>query len=219
MLPSAWCAASASAIAIVGMLIGAASLSAAKPELQIETIKEESCRPDDKVKKGDTVFIHHNGFVDDEGGRRRMDSNCPDRDAPECEALSFVVGGKRIIKGLERGVVGMCVGETRELRIPPHLGYDDPQRPIPADKRPVPEGSWVTYQVELVRREREGAAQTSGGFLGLDFGLDKPSLEPWQMAAAGGGLVVLVLMCLFLARKGSAGQRRPVAKPKKKKGK
>ena len=46
-----------------------------------------------------------------------MDSNCPDRDAPECEALSFVVGGKRIIKGLERGVVGMCVGETRELRL------------------------------------------------------------------------------------------------------
>ena len=37
--------------------------------------------------------------------------------------FKFQLGGGRIIEGLERGVRGMCKGETRALLVPPELGY------------------------------------------------------------------------------------------------
>ena len=36
--------------------------------------------------------------------------------------FKFQLGGGRIIEGLERGVRGMCKGETRSLLVPPELG-------------------------------------------------------------------------------------------------
>ena len=38
--------------------------------------------------------------------------------------FKFQLGGGRIIEGLERGVRGMCKGETRALLVPPELGFD-----------------------------------------------------------------------------------------------
>jgi peptidylprolyl isomerase len=37
----------------------------------------------------------------------------------------FQIGSRRVIAGLELGVKGMRVGGTREMRVPPHLGYGD----------------------------------------------------------------------------------------------
>ena len=38
--------------------------------------------------------------------------------------FKFQLGGGRIIEGLERGVRGMCKGESRALLVPPELGFD-----------------------------------------------------------------------------------------------
>lgn len=47
---------------------------------------------------------------------------------------SFRIGQRRLIAGLERGVIGMCVGGIRRLRVSPHLGYRDQSVPgIPAN--------------------------------------------------------------------------------------
>jgi FKBP-type peptidyl-prolyl cis-trans isomerase len=35
------------------------------------------------------------------------------------------VGSKKVPVGLSRGVKGMCIGEIREIDVPPHLGYGD----------------------------------------------------------------------------------------------
>lgn len=35
------------------------------------------------------------------------------------------VGSGSLIKGIEEGIFGMCVGERRSIIIPPFLAYDD----------------------------------------------------------------------------------------------
>jgi FKBP-type peptidyl-prolyl cis-trans isomerase len=41
------------------------------------------------------------------------------------EQITFVLGSRRVIAGLEAGVQGMSAGGTREIRVPPHLAYGD----------------------------------------------------------------------------------------------
>lgn len=37
--------------------------------------------------------------------------------------VAIVVGVGRLITGMDRGLMGMCVSERRRLIVPPHLGY------------------------------------------------------------------------------------------------
>jgi FKBP-type peptidyl-prolyl cis-trans isomerase FkpA len=64
---------------------------------------------------GDEVEVHYTGWLVD---GTKFDSSV-DRD----QTFKFKLGEGRVIKGWERGVLGMKVGETRELIIPPDLGY------------------------------------------------------------------------------------------------
>jgi FKBP-type peptidyl-prolyl cis-trans isomerase len=67
--------------------------------------------------KGDTVLIDVEGYLP------KGDKVLSER------GLSFALGARRVIAGLEHGVQGMCVGGTREIRVPPHLAYGDKGTP------------------------------------------------------------------------------------------
>merc|ERR1712013_40916 len=58
--------------------------------------------------------------------------------------FKFQLGGGRIIEGLERGMRGMCKGESRALLVPPELGYNG---------RGVPSGVVLHYVVDLLAIE------------------------------------------------------------------
>lgn len=58
--------------------------------------------------------------------------------------ISFRLGGRRVIAGLERGVEGMRVGGVRRLRVSPHLGYRD--QAVPG----IPANAVLTFEVELL---------------------------------------------------------------------
>jgi peptidylprolyl isomerase len=68
------------------------------------------------AKAGETVKVQYVGVSWTSG--RQFDASW-DRGQP----LSFPLGGGRVIKGWDTGVVGMKVGGRRLLIIPPNLGY------------------------------------------------------------------------------------------------
>jgi FKBP-type peptidyl-prolyl cis-trans isomerase len=64
---------------------------------------------------GDSVTVNYTGTLDN---GTVFDSSLNPGRTP----FNFTIGGQ-VIQGWNEGVVGMCVGGTRELTIPPALGY------------------------------------------------------------------------------------------------
>jgi len=64
---------------------------------------------------GQSVSVHYTGWLTD---GTKFDSS-KDRNDP----FEFDLGGSSVISGWDEGVVGMKIGGTRKLTIPPQLGY------------------------------------------------------------------------------------------------
>lgn len=117
--------------------VGVPAPDAKKVEFKITTI-EESPDCQDRVKSGDIVSIRHSGFA----GERQID-------ADGGEPLTIQVGVGRLLLGMEKGLIGQCVGETRVVDIPPEMGFYEPGRNF-GDRVPVPNGVLVTYQMKVI---------------------------------------------------------------------
>lgn len=68
-----------------------------------------------KALPGKKVTVHYTGWLTD---GTKFDSSV-DRGQP----FSFALGRSQVIKGWDRGVMGMHIGGKRRLTIPPELGY------------------------------------------------------------------------------------------------
>jgi len=102
-------------------------------DLKIEDTKVGTGR---EVKNGDTVVIHYKGTLTN---GTKFDSSY-DRGAP----FETQIGVGQVIKGWDLGVVGMKVGGTRKLTIPPSLGYGDHAAGS------IPPNSTLIFEVELI---------------------------------------------------------------------
>ena len=69
-----------------------------------------------KASAGDNLIVDYVGRLHGETGKVFDDTK------KKGFPFKFQLGGGRIIEGLERGVRGMCKGETRSLIVPPELG-------------------------------------------------------------------------------------------------
>jgi peptidylprolyl isomerase len=79
------------------------------------------------AQDGDTVTVNYTGTLDD---GTKFDSSLNPGRTP----FSFTLGEQQVIAGWDQGVLGMKVGGTRELTIPPSLGYGaNANGPIPAN--------------------------------------------------------------------------------------
>jgi peptidylprolyl isomerase len=67
-----------------------------------------------KVKDGDTVKLHYTG---------KLENGDVFDSSREKEPFEFTVGNKAVIPGFEKGVVGMGVGDTKTIEIPPEQAY------------------------------------------------------------------------------------------------
>ena len=85
---------------------------------------------------GDTVSVHYEGTLSD---GTKFDSSY-DRGQP----FEFTLGDNYVIEGWEKGVVGMKVGEIRELKIPSSMGYGESGNGI------IPGNAGLIFKIELL---------------------------------------------------------------------
>ena len=97
-----------------------------------------------EATNGDRVRVHYAGWLEDKSQKdslgRKFDSSV-ERGTP----FSFVLGEGRVIKGWEKGVVGMKVGEKRRLTIDHTLAYGE--RGFPGA---IPPRATLIFDVELL---------------------------------------------------------------------
>lgn len=93
------------------------------------------------ARPGDTITAEYTGWLED---GTRFDSSLLRRDP-----FTVKLGMKRIIEGWEEGLQGMQEGGRRILVVPPELAYGG------RDTGVIPANSTLTFEVEMVRIERE----------------------------------------------------------------
>jgi FKBP-type peptidyl-prolyl cis-trans isomerase FkpA len=82
-------------------------------------IEDKSVGSGAEATAGQNVTVHYTGWLSDGGQRGKKFDSSKDRGDP----FVFPLGQGHVIKGWDQGVQGMKVGGTRELTIPPEMGY------------------------------------------------------------------------------------------------
>lgn len=99
----------------------------------------------DTIKAGDTISVDYTGKKDDGSVFDTSEGKSP---------LKFTVGAGMLIKGFDEAVVGMAVGESKTVVIPPEEGYgprqDDAFVEIPREHIPeeVPLREGIVLQLQ-----------------------------------------------------------------------
>lgn len=104
--------------------------------MKIETLKEGT---GEGAKTGDLVTVNYTGTL--ENGTKFDSSLNPGR-----TPFEFTLGQNRVIQGWEQGVLGMKVGETRKLTIPPELGYGSQ-----GAGGVIPPNATLIFQIDLLK--------------------------------------------------------------------
>ena len=90
-----------------------------------------------EAQAGQRVSVHYVGQLED--------GSTFDSSRERGEPFAFGLGAGQVIQVWDECVAGMKVGGTRNLRIPPALGYG-PRGYPPA----IPGNAWLHFEVELV---------------------------------------------------------------------
>lgn len=101
------------------------------------------------AKAGDKLRIHYTGRLEDGTVFDKSEERGP---------LEVTVGNGEIIPGLDEGLVGMEVGETRELTVPPEAAYGprDEARIQQVPREAIPEHIPTEPGTQLSVQTQEG---------------------------------------------------------------
>jgi len=109
--------------------------------VKIDVLKKgEDCQK--KAEEGDMLTAEFHGFL--ANGHERFESSHDSK-----KPSSFKIGHGYMIKGLERGLLQVCVGEKRRVHIPAVLAYGKV-----GDGKNVPPGADLVYDVEVIHIQK-----------------------------------------------------------------
>ena len=102
-----------------------------------------------KVKDGDTVKVHYTG---------KLENGDVFDSSREQEPFEFKVGNKAVIPGFEKGVLGMEVGDSKTIEIPPEEAYGEKQDELVVEvkKSEFPEDITPTIGQRLQIKQGDG---------------------------------------------------------------
>ncbi|XP_075491451.1 FK506-binding protein 2-like [Primulina tabacum] len=126
----------AALIFLVFSSIASAKKSVDVTELQIGVkYKPKICEV--QAHKGDSVKVHYRGKL--------TDGTVFDSSFERGDPIQFELGSGQVIKGWDQGILAMCLGEKRKLKIPSKLGYGEQGSPPT-----IPGGATLIFDTELV---------------------------------------------------------------------
>jgi FKBP-type peptidyl-prolyl cis-trans isomerase 2 len=101
------------------------------------------CSSTPKVKEGDKVQVNYVGTLDDGTVFDSSEGKAP---------LEFVVGGGQMIAGFDKAVLGMTVGEKKDITLTPDeaYGYPSDDRILEVDKSQFPPDLNLEVGMDLV---------------------------------------------------------------------
>ncbi len=144
------CAFMLSLFLVLPVQVSVASQEAATADsTQLQKIDTKVGNGDEAVI-GKTVNVHYAGWVYDE--------NAPDKKGKKFDSsydrkehFSFLLGAGRVIKGWDKGVLGMKVGGQRTLIIPPSMAYGER-----GAGNVIPPNATLLFEVELMGLKETG---------------------------------------------------------------
>jgi peptidylprolyl isomerase len=102
------------------------------------------------AKTGDTVKVHYTGRLDDDTVFDTSRGKTP---------LQFTIGEGHLIKGFEKGLIGMEVGEKKNLVIPPEEAYgqNDEKLTTKVSRSHLPDSVQPAIGMQLQVKQKDGS--------------------------------------------------------------
>ena len=112
--------------------------------------------------EGDTVSVHYTGTLDD---GTEFDSS-----RPRGQPLTFTLGAGQVIEGFDQAVLGMAVGETTTVRIPPEQAYGErnEQLVLTIPRASAPSGVKAGDVLQLLNGQPATVIEVSGDDMVID---------------------------------------------------
>lgn len=98
-----------------------------------------------EATSGKAITVHYTGWLYD--GSKADSKGLQFETSAGRTPFSFTLGAGQVIAGWDQGLVGMKVGGSRRLVIPPSLAYG------PARNGPIPPNASLVFEVELIAVE------------------------------------------------------------------
>jgi FKBP-type peptidyl-prolyl cis-trans isomerase len=97
------------------------------------------------VAAGQVAIVQYTGWLYEASATDNKGKQFDSSRVSGGQAFRFPIGTGAVIKGWDQGVLGMKIGESRRLVIPPSLGYGDN-----GAGGVIPPGATLVFDVELV---------------------------------------------------------------------
>ncbi|XP_025054756.1 peptidyl-prolyl cis-trans isomerase FKBP14 isoform X3 [Alligator sinensis] len=126
-----------------------------------------------KTKWGDMMLVHYEGYLEKDGSMFHSTHKHNNG-----QPMWFTLGIKEAIKGWDKGLKDMCVGEKRKLTIPPSLGYGK------EGKGKIPPESTLIFNIDLLEIRNGPRSHESFQEMDLndDWKLSKDEVLPLPLA-------------------------------------
>ncbi|XP_015474438.1 peptidyl-prolyl cis-trans isomerase FKBP14 [Parus major] len=127
-----------SALLCAALGCAGAALIPPAPDVKVEVLhKPFLCHR--KTKWGDMMLVHYEGYLERDGSMFHSTHKHNNG-----QPMWFTLGIREALKGWDRGLKDMCVGEKRKLTIPPALAYGK------EGKGKIPPESTLIFNIDLL---------------------------------------------------------------------